>query len=484
MRHSIRVRLLAALLAIALGAAVGVSLYSLSELESYALRKLEERLESEARVVAALLAAVPEAGGAVVPADWLERPATRLVLERALTGAGRDVSSRLLLVDASGEAVADSGGLGVDAGEASRGRPEIQEALAGRYGASTFVNEDGRVVLQVAVPLRVEGAIVGAVRASASTFSIRTLIRSYRGRLLLLLAAFIAVVLVVTEMIARWLARPLAALEDGAVAFSSGRLGARVSESGARETRAVARAFNQMADEVERMVDELKEEERRKSRFVSDVSHELRTPLTAIRGAAETLMQVDVPDEERKRFLDNIVHEADRLARMAENLLVLERMEGGTGELALGPVDLAAVAERTAAAMAPALSPAGTEVSIVGAAPPVVGDPDRLQQVLANLIDNAARAAGPGGRVVVELDRDGGSAVLRVTDDGPGIPAEALPHVFERFYRSEASRDRASGGAGLGLSIAQAIVRAHGGTVCAANGPEGGALVTVRLPAA
>jgi two-component system OmpR family sensor kinase len=238
-----------------------------------------------------------------------------------------------------------------------------------------------------------------------------------------------------------------------------------------------------MADEVGRVVDELREEEQRKSRFVGDVSHELRSPLTAIRGTAETLLEGDMPAEEEERFLATIVREADRLARLADDLLTLERIEGATGELPVRRVDLRQVAENAAAALEHLTEQRGVKVEVTGVAPAVLGDPDRLQQVVANLLDNASRLMKDGGIVRIELGRDATHATVAVLDEGPGVPEADLAGIFDRFYRSQPSRDRVSGGAGLGLSIVRAIVSRHAGTIAAENRAEGGSVFTVRLPA-
>jgi two-component system OmpR family sensor kinase len=255
-----------------------------------------------------------------------------------------------------------------------------------------------------------------------------------------------------------------------------------VEPTGSREIRAVGVAFNTMADEVRRYVGDLRAEERRKSQFISDVSHELRTPLTAIRGTAETLLDGDVEREDASRFLATIVRESERLARLADDLLTLERIEGATGELPLRRVDLRIVADNAVEALEHLLEARGVTVEVEGSAPAVLGDADRLQQVVANMIDNASRVMDEGVIRIV-LGRDADHASLAVLDEGPGIPAEDLPHVFDRFYRAQRSRDRSSGGSGLGLAIVKAIVDRHVGTIEAANRPEGGAQVTLRLPA-
>ena len=131
----------------------------------------------------------------------------------------------------------------------------------------------------------------------------------------------------------------------------------------------------------------------------------------------------------------------------------------------------------------PLLEDRDVTLTVNGRAPLVLGDVDRLQQVVLNLVDNASRIVGEGGHVVVELTAEGDRAVLSVIDDGPGIPPEDLPRLFDRFYRADTSRTRSSGGAGLGLAIVRAIVTAHGGRIEAANLPAGGARMTVVLPA-
>ena len=293
----------------------------------------------------------------------------------------------------------------------------------------------------------------------------------------------LVVALLVGRLVARAFVAPLEKLGVSATAFASGNHQARAEVVGPRETRIVAEAFNQMAEAVDSAIDELKAEERRKTQFVSDVSHELRTPLTAIRGAAETLLDGGVEPDDQQRFLSTIAREAERLGRLANDLLTLQRIEGATGELPLRRVDLRLAADRAANMLEPLLEDREVTLSINGRAPLVLGDVDRLQQVVLNLVDNASRMVGEGGHVVVELSGEGDRAVLSVMDDGPGIPEADLPRLFDRFYRADTSRTRASGGAGLGLAIVRAIISAHGGRIEAANLPAGGARMTVILPA-
>lgn len=287
----------------------------------------------------------------------------------------------------------------------------------------------------------------------------------------------------VGRAVAKRLTTPLERLAATASSFASGNHKVRAEARGPREVRMIAESFNRMADEVTEAIDQLRTEEHRKTQFVSDVSHELRTPLTAIRGAAETLLDGDVAPDDQERFLSTIAMEAERLTRLANDLLQLQRIEGATGELPLRRVDLRLAAERAAAMLEPLMEDRGVTLLVIGDAPKVLGDVDRLQQVVANLVDNASRFVSAGGSVTVELSADDKQAVLAVVDDGPGIPDEDLPRLFDRFYRSDTSRTRTSGGAGLGLAIVRAIVQAHGGSIEAENGEQGGSRFTVRLPA-
>jgi len=474
MRGSIRTRLLASFLLVAVAAAAGLSVYFLDQIESFGLRRLDERVRSEASVAAATLGATLDSSGGTALTGTSASHVTA-----ALTNATSRSTSRMLVLDVNGKVVADSADSAV--GDNYRARAEIARALKGRSGTSTGATADRRVSLSVAEPVRSGGKVVGVAYASASTFSVLTLLADYRGQLAAVVLAFLLASFVLTELLSRWLTRPLHELQAGASALASDP-SVRVRPAGPRETRELANAFNELAEEIETSALELHDEERRKSRFVSDVSHELRSPLTGIRLAAETLLDGDVEPDDQRRFLATIIREADRLTGLANDLLELQRIEGATGELPIGRVDLTQAAHLAVEANEPVAAERGVTVTVVGTAPDVLGSRDRIQQVVGNLVDNATRHTPAGRGVTVELTTEDGDAVLRVLDEGPGIPAMDLANLFERFYRAQYSRDRASGGAGLGLSIVRAIVTSHHGTIEATNRPEGGAAFTVRLP--
>ena len=229
-------------------------------------------------------------------------------------------------------------------------------------------------------------------------------------------------------------------------------------------------------------INEMRSEEARQAQFVSDVSHEIRTPLTAIRGAAETLLEGDVPEEMQQRFLEQIIKECDRLTRLANDLLTLQRAEGESMELTR--INLRAIADNCALLMQGLVEERGVDLTVVGEAPDVNGNADALNQILVNLIENASRFAGEGGHVRVEITCNEGHSVIAVKDDGPGFGDESPEHLFDRFYRADQSRARfkGSGNSGLGLAIVKALAEAMGGTVQAANLPGHGAVFIVAIP--
>lgn len=475
MRGSIRTRLLAAFLLVAVAAAAALSVYFLRQAEAFGMRRLEERLSSEARVSASMLgSAISNVGGITTSGGTGTR------LSQALADAAVGSTSRVIVVDTEGVVVADSEG--TSTGDDIGRREIIARALDGRESTATSVLGSGRRALSVAVPVRAGGRVVGATYVTASTFSTLTVLVDYWDQLAIAALAFLVIAFVVTELLTRRLTRPLRELQAGAAALASDH-SVRVSPAGPSEIRNLAIAFNELAEEIETSSVELHEEERRKSRFVSDVSHELRSPLTGIRLAAETLLDGDIDEIDQKRFLETIIRESDRLTGLANDLLELQRIEGATGELPIGRVDFTQAARLAVEANEPLATERGVTIAVTGAAPSVLGSRDRLQQVVGNLVDNATRHAPRGTQVTVALSEEAGQAVLRVMDEGPGIPAADLAHLFQRFYRAQYSRDRKTGGAGLGLAIVKAIVVAHRGTIDAENRPEGGAVFTVRLPA-
>lgn len=285
----------------------------------------------------------------------------------------------------------------------------------------------------------------------------------------------------------RRLSEPMAALAATAAQLGRGDLSARATEAGTVEVVRAARAFNDMAERLEATVDELRSLDRMKSELMSVVSHELRTPLTSIRGSLGLVTAGLYGDlsPDAHEMLAIATSNTDRLVRLINDLLDLERMESGRSPLDLRPCSVGEVVDEALAGAVGAARTAGVELRRTGVDGHVVADPDRLVQALTNLIGNALKFSPTGGTVVVDVARpdDGAEVAIRVVDQGRGIPADRLGAIFERFEQVDASDARDKGGTGLGLPIARRIVEQHEGRLTVDSTVGRGSTFTVWLPA-
>ncbi len=231
-------------------------------------------------------------------------------------------------------------------------------------------------------------------------------------------------------------------------------------------------------------ISDLRRADRVRRDFVANVSHELRTPLTAIRGYVEALLDDPPSPEDSRRFLEIIARHTSRMERLVKDLLRLARLDAGQETPDLTECDLSSVLQGVVNELTGPIELRQSHVDLVIApdARTLVSDPAKLHDVLRNLVENAVNYSPEGGVIVVEAAREARAVVLRVLDNGPGIPPADLARVFERFYRVDKSRSRAPGGTGIGLAIVKHLVELLGGTVTAGARPEGGAVFTVRLP--
>lgn len=239
---------------------------------------------------------------------------------------------------------------------------------------------------------------------------------------------------------------------------------------------------NRLSETIRTQQESLASRESRESTFVSDAAHELRTPLTAIRGNAEMLSDPDLPPAMREKFTGIIVEESRRLSNLVNDLLALQRLESGNIATEFARVDLGQVAREVVDSLSPLLREREANCQVIGEAPDVLGNRDRLKQVVFNLVENASRFIEPGGHITVELMGARGNSVLSVRDDGCGLGDADPKLLFDRFYRGDPSRNRGTGGTGLGLAIVKSVVDAHDGTVEAFNLPDGGACFLVAIP--
>jgi signal transduction histidine kinase len=305
---------------------------------------------------------------------------------------------------------------------------------------------------------------------------------------ILIVSAIIAVLAAFAAILfSRTITRPLAKLTTAAHVLASGDYTARVTTNAHSELGELANTFNEMATRLEKDVDELRKQELLRRELIMNITHDLATPLTAIAGLGESLVDgVNQNHEDFEATGRIIVRETLRLRRLVQDLHLMAKVEAGAMQPQYKVLRLAAVVDEALAVLAPEFERANVEPlnNVAFDIPPVWADPDMLMRVFSNLCDNALRHTPSGGAVVIEARQQGKMLEVAVTDTGKGISPEALSRVFDRFYRADSSRQATTGGSGLGLTIVQAIVEAHGGTIRAENAPQGGARIVFTIPIA
>ncbi len=409
---------------------------------------------------------------ASAPGAWIQRRSADGTVLETIEGNGIDGSTPALpdaLPDPdndTGATVDDNGHRGVTFSTGS------VEPAGSRFRVRISEDASGNVTI-IALPLDGEGDTL---------------------RQLLLIEAIVTIgVLLASGVGGLWLVRlglrPLDAIEDTAAHIAAGDLSRRVERADDRtEVGRLGASLNEMLGQIETAFAErqaseeaLRASEARLRRFVADASHELRTPLAAVQAYAELFDRAAAEHpEDLPRMLHNIQKEAGRMGVLVEDLLLLTRLDQGR-PLEQAPVDLGAVAQEAVDA-ATVLEPDRPVTLTVDGSVEVVGDRTRLRQILDNLLGNARIHTPAGTPLAVTVGADDADAVLRVVDHGPGLDGEAAAQVFERFFRADPSRSRADGGSGLGLSIVQAIARAHGGDATYEPTPGGGATFVVTVP--
>ena len=293
------------------------------------------------------------------------------------------------------------------------------------------------------------------------------------------LSASAITALAVSLVLARRVGASLGSMATAAGEVAAGRAGVRL------DPPRIGAEFDDLAGAFNAMSARLDQDEELRRRLMSDVAHELRTPVATISAYVDALE--DGVQQLTPQTAEVLRAQAARLTRLATDLAAVTQAESGELRLDRRPVPAAVLVEAALSAAAPRADGAGVLLLAAAdaAAPPGLVDPERLGQVLGNLLDNAIRHTPPGGTVTVSAAADGAGLRLAVADTGEGIAAEHLPHVFERFYRADTARDREHGGSGIGLAIARALVEAHGGAIRAESaGPSRGSRFVIDLPSA
>ncbi len=459
---SLRARLLLAVVALAAVGLLAANVATYSSLSSFLLDRTDSTLDQTADTLRR-----PGPGGGIRSA-----PPGTFVQVRSLDGDTVVATfSGATLPGASVPAPHLSGKVEPPAGggdaEAVRYFTVAGEKGGAHYRVRASIGVDDRAMLLVATSLRD--------------------VDSTLHRLLLIELVVTALVLGAIAGLGLWLVRlglrPLDAIGQTASAIAAGDLSRRVERAEERtEVGRLGLALNAMLARIESSFRAQAASERKLRRFVADASHELRTPLSAVRAYAELY---DRGAAERpadlERSMRGISRESERMSLLVDDLLLLARLDDGR-PLEREPVQLDEVvgeAVETAQAVDP-----DRAIELHAEPATVLGDRDRLRQIVDNLLANVRAHTPPGTPASVSVARSNGSAEIAVTDAGPGLDEEHLAHLFERFYRADLSRARASGGVGLGLAIVAAVAEAHGGTVSASSRPGEGTTIAIALPLA
>jgi signal transduction histidine kinase len=324
------------------------------------------------------------------------------------------------------------------------------DRLGGLYNEPTYV---------VGLPVKVQGDVIGIVfatqtAATMSAFLMEVLRIFLIGAALVIFISFVAIYFATETLI-----RPLRAMARATECFSKGDFSARVPVEGDEEVEQLALAFNNMAASLAAF------EETRRS-FVANVSHELRTPMTTIGGFIDGILDGTIPPEKTKYYLQTVSQEVTRLSRLVVSMLNISRIEAGEMELRPQVVDVHEAVMRTVFAFERAIEEKGIEVKGLEAEKVFVeADSDMLHQIIFNLIENAVKFTNEKGSIEVAYFVEGKMVAVSVKNTGQGIPKEDLPHLFERFYKSDRSRSADRSGVGLGLHIVKSLVNLHGGTI-------------------
>jgi signal transduction histidine kinase len=347
------------------------------------------------------------------------------------------------------------------------------EPGAGSFGLLNTPEQRWRIYV---LPLQLDGTVVGYVEAVAPLGRLDHSLQ--RLRLIILAVGFFGLV---TALLGSWALagralHPIAQMIATAHRIAFHRdFTERVALPPERDE------LSQLAETFNEMLSSLEEAYRTQQRFVADASHELRAPLTAIQGNLELLSQhADMPPAERAAALVEAQREAGRLTRLVADLLALARADAGM-TIALRPVELDTIVLDALHSARPLSR--GQKLILATFEPvQVLGNEDRLKQLLLILLDNAFKYSPPAGHVTVDLRRNGTTAEVQIQDTGEGIPSDALPRLFERFYRADPARARDPGGTGLGLPIAKWIVDQHGGSIALFSQPGQGTAISITLP--
>ncbi len=392
--------------------------------------------------------------------------ATRAYLE-ARTGAG--ATPVLTVLFGNGRVISNSA-LRL---ETASGNAAAREPTSAPAGFATFAFNNDRYRILSAPIVSSSGTRLGTFQAALSTQESKAI----AARLAATLALTGMVVLAFGAVLSVWAARrsltPLRRMAESASAVTHASPGTRIDYDGPPDE------LGTLADSLNSMLDRLEAAYAEQRHFIDDASHELRTPVAIVRGNVELLRSGRATGSEGEEALAMIEAEGRRMTRLLDELLALARLQGAQSR-PFQPLEARTLLDE----LALRARPLGERRITIACARGwwVLGDPDLLEQALLNVVRNAVTHTHEGGSIVIACEADASCARISVTDDGPGIPPEELPRIFDRFYRAQGARDADTGGSGLGLAITQRLIELHGGTISASNAEPHGAVFTVELP--
>ncbi|MDT8305126.1 MAG: ATP-binding protein [Anaerolineae bacterium] len=468
-RFSLRARLMLAYTGLIVIGFAGLALLAGRQIATSATEDYGRELIAQAGLVARALAEPLE--------HAYEGETSEATVAGLLDNFARQVDAGIILFDNRGRLLLASDDQ-LLSGEPRGGGPEIAVAFDGRASLDTRPGPDGEVWLYAAAPIVEDDDFLGVVRLQKPGTATRSLVLQ---RWLALGGGVLALALLAllgSSWLAASLTRPLAQLRSSALELAEGNLSLRLPADRGDEIGELAASFNHMAERVEAMVDEQRA-------FASNASHELRTPLTAIRLRSEALRAGNVDAATATEYIAEIDDEAQRLSQLVEDLLLLSRFDSGRLDHGEQRVDPARLARHLLQSLSARADAQGVTLKLEAptALPPVTASLSHLHVVFRNLLDNALKHTPPGGHVIWSLDVVDGILHAIIADDGQGIGAEDLPHLFKRFYRADKARNRGTGGVGLGLSLVDAVVHSYGGVVTISSAGLGqGTTVEVRWP--
>lgn len=427
-----------------------------------------------------------------VEAMPLYRDARIADLLALLAEAGGELGGRLMVLDENGKIQADS------YSELNGARVELPEVSAilvdgktADYGVHELGKDTGLSVLSFLMPfdqsaqwvgygsaaLTDQGKTIGLILFSSPIQDMMQRLLALQNRMTLYFVAAAIAAMGIALVISRVITRPIVTLTRGIQRMGRGDLSVRVPVKGSGELKRLSETFNVMSEKLEML-------DKSRNQFVSNASHELKTPLSTMKILLENIIyQPEMDSGLRTEFLTDINREINRLNLIISDLLTLVSMDSKTMRLNRDTFRFADVVTDVVHRLSIVAEKRRQEIKLQISDPcEMYADTAKLTQVVYNIMDNAIKYTPEGGLIRVRLVRSGRDAILRISDNGPGIPKEDQPHIFDRFYRVDKSRGRDSGGTGLGLSIVNQLVLMHGGSVSVQSEEGQGSTFTVELP--